>query len=135
MTSNTATLTVAATATPTGSMAMAHVYHTATLLPGGKVLVTGGGQYSNAIAGCEVYDVATGTWATTGSMGDARNNHTATLLPSGKVLVTGGGRTRRLSRPAPSSTIRRQGSGRRPAPCAMRAAITPRPCSRMARFW
>ncbi|HYH96540.1 Ig-like domain-containing protein [Hyalangium sp.] len=71
----------------TGALTTTRLYHTATLLPSGKVLVTGGyGGWSSA----EVYDPATGAWSPTGSMAMGRNHHRATLLPSGKVLVTGG---------------------------------------------
>jgi len=62
------------------------VNHTATLLPNGKVLVTGGQLQKTS----ELYDPTTGTWAFTGSMTALRQNHTATLLPDGRVLVTGG---------------------------------------------
>ena len=60
-------------------------YHTATLLPDGQVLVTGGGQ-----ASAEIYDPARGTWSPTTSMSTARSGHTATLLQDGRVLVSGG---------------------------------------------
>ncbi|KFA91674.1 Kelch repeat-containing protein, partial [Archangium violaceum] len=70
---------------PTGSMLSPRQYHTATLLPSGKVLVTGGGDNSG-----ELYDPVTGTWARTDAMSTSRGKHTATLLPSGKVLVAGG---------------------------------------------
>lgn len=76
----------------TGSLTTARLLHTATLLPNGKVLVTGGanGTFTNTFASSELYDSATGLWATTGSLGTGRFGHTATLLPNGKVLVTGG---------------------------------------------
>ncbi len=60
--------------------------HTATLLPSGKVLVTGGGS-----ATAEFYIPETNSWHMTGAMSMGRQGHTATLLPSGKVLVMGGG--------------------------------------------
>jgi hypothetical protein len=72
----------------TGSMAEARTYHTATLLPSGKVLVAGGGD-ANSTA--EVYDPATGSFSITGGMEIGRSGHTATLLPNGSVLVAGGG--------------------------------------------
>ena len=80
--------------TATGSLNIARAGHTATLLPNGKVLVTGGrglsqGVYSN-FTSAEVYDPASGTWSITGSLNTARSFHTATLLPNGKVLVAGG---------------------------------------------
>ncbi|PYQ03338.1 MAG: hypothetical protein DMF82_13455 [Acidobacteria bacterium] len=55
--------------------------HTATLLPNGKVLVTGGlgaGQ-SSTLSSAELYDPATGMWTLTGSMMTMRAHHTATL--------------------------------------------------------
>jgi hypothetical protein len=83
-----------ATWTATGSMMEARVDFTATLLPDGRVLVTGGDRGFDAIpralASAELYDPATGTWTATGSMLQGRYRHTATLLPDGKVLVAGG---------------------------------------------
>ncbi len=73
----------------TGPMAAARAQHTATLLPNGKVLVSGGYNGSPP-ASAELYDPATGVWTTTGSLATGRYAHTATLLPSGKVLVGGG---------------------------------------------
>jgi hypothetical protein len=81
---------------PTGPLTQARSNHTATLLPGGKVLVVGGfggvGGYSgnSYLDSAEVYDPATGTWSPTGPLTQARSLHTATLLPGGKVLVVGG---------------------------------------------
>jgi hypothetical protein len=73
-----------------GSMAATRVYHTATLLGDGKVLVAGGfgdGAQSSA----ELFDSLTDTWSPAGPMAAARFSATATLLPNGKVLVVGGG--------------------------------------------
>jgi len=72
----------------TGSMVNPREAFTATLLPNGKVLVTGGLDAPNNSA-CELYDPATGTWTSTGAMNYSRFNHNATLLANGKVLVTG----------------------------------------------
>jgi hypothetical protein len=75
--------------TETGSLATARSWHTATLLPNGKVLVAGG--WNGAIlSSCELYDPSTGVWTATGSLFTARFWHTATLLPSGNVLAVGG---------------------------------------------
>ena len=75
--------------TITGSMNFARVYHTATLLPNGQVLVAGGFS-PGSLASAELYNPATGTWTITGSMNTARYSHTAALLSNGQVLVAGG---------------------------------------------
>jgi hypothetical protein len=75
------------------NMSDARAFHTATLLPSGRVLVAGGfdgdpnfGYLSSA----EVYDPASNSWSSAANMSSGRSNHTATLLPDGQVLVTGG---------------------------------------------
>jgi len=76
----------------TGSMATGRYFHTATLLPSGKVLIAGGAWERAAGFGmtlCELYDPATGSWTAAASMATYRSEHTATLLPCGRVLVTG----------------------------------------------
>jgi hypothetical protein len=76
---------------PAGSMSTVRIWHTATLLPSGQVLVAGGSDNNaNALASAELYDPASGSWAPAASMSTARASHTATLLPSGQVLVAGG---------------------------------------------
>lgn len=76
----------------TGPMGTERFEHTATLLPNGKILITGGQGLgrSNTLASAELYEPATGLFASAGYMGSARSLHTATLLPSGKVLLAGG---------------------------------------------
>jgi hypothetical protein len=68
-----------------------HAYHTATLLPSGKVLIAGGmnGNFT-PLTITEVYDPSANTWTTVAPLNNAREYHTATLLPSGQVLVAGG---------------------------------------------
>ncbi|MEO8035872.1 MAG: kelch repeat-containing protein, partial [Acidobacteriota bacterium] len=73
----------------TGSMGIARNFHTATLLPNGKVLIAGGDN-GFATNSAELYDPATGIFTATGSMMTARVYHSATLLPNGNVLVAGG---------------------------------------------
>ena len=81
---------------PTGNLQDRRWFHTATLLPNGKVLVAGGAvdaeEYS-CIAGknsAELYDSAVGTFASTGAMTNRRYAQTSTLLQDGTVLITGG---------------------------------------------
>ncbi|WP_158622213.1 kelch repeat-containing protein [Corallococcus sp. CA047B] len=79
----------------TGGMAVAHKWHSASLLPDGTVLVTGGasgasGGWALGTAVAELYLPSTGTWQSAGTLQTARGNHTATLLPSGRVLIAGG---------------------------------------------
>lgn len=100
----------------TGSMTTPRALHTATLLPGGKVLVVAGAgpggaepRNANQLASAELYDPVSGTWAATGSLTGtttppatntprgARLGHSAVLLDRGacgsncgKVLIAGG---------------------------------------------
>jgi WD40 repeat protein len=83
--------------TMTGSMAVDRENHTATLLPDGRVLVTGGENgltgvplRTGVLASADVYDPATGKFSPTGSMAVARTTQSATLLTSGLVLIAGG---------------------------------------------
>jgi hypothetical protein len=80
-------------------MASARKQHNATLLPDGKVLVTGGSCGSgNDNAACpvqaaELWDPATERWTTLASNAVYRGYHsTALLLPDGRVLSAGGDR-------------------------------------------
>jgi N-acetylneuraminic acid mutarotase len=89
---------VSGTWSSTGRLSTSVIFHTATLLPSGKVLVAGGYEprFSSGISNptsldrSELYDPATGAWNLTGSLNTARHSHTATLLPNGIVLVAGG---------------------------------------------
>src|SRR4029077_4374560 len=82
---------------PTGNMLNARENHAATLLNDGRVLITGGAYalpadpWWSVLAESEVFDPATGVFATVGQMAFARTGHTSTLLQNGKVLITGGG--------------------------------------------
>jgi hypothetical protein len=75
---------------PTGSMAKARYWDTATLLPGGRVLIVGGVEQTLQLASAELYDPASGKFSMTGSMATDRSEHTATLLRDGNVLIAGG---------------------------------------------
>jgi hypothetical protein len=75
-------------------MPVAPLGQTATVLPDGRVLATGGKEYGGPEAvhfsNAELYDPVTGTWMAIDAMAVARDGHTATLLPDGRVLIAGG---------------------------------------------
>lgn len=67
-------------------------YHTATLMPSGNVLLTGGDSALYTImSDATLWNPVAGTTVWGASMSYARILHTATLMPGGKVLITGGG--------------------------------------------
>ncbi len=70
------------------NMSFARAYHTATLLPDGRVLVVGGNDFATT---AELYDPALNQWTAAGNLSSVRSGHTATLLSNGQVLVLGGG--------------------------------------------
>ena len=81
-----------------GSMANARRQMNATILPNGKVLVTGGtnnasNEAAGAILATEMWSPATGNFSTMASAQTPRLYHsTAILLPDGRVVSAGGGR-------------------------------------------
>jgi N-acetylneuraminic acid mutarotase len=77
---------------PGPAMSIARRYHTATRLPNGKVLITGGETADQVRTNTTaLYDPQTQSWSNAASMVSVRARHTATLLANGKVLVAGGG--------------------------------------------
>ena len=91
--SSTARLTLALVGggwTPKRGLSTPRADHTATLLPKGRLLVTGGVNSAGALASAEVYDPATDTWSPTAPLSTPRSRHVAAVLPDGRVLVVGG---------------------------------------------
>ena len=87
--------------TATGSLATPRKGHQATLLPGGKVLVTGGDAVPTvpyrvgSLASAEVYDPVTGVWQPVDDLpGGGRSGHRCVRTPKGAVVIGGVGRPR-----------------------------------------
>src|SRR2546423_15343491 len=80
---------------PTGSMTKVRDFHTATLLPSGKVLAAAGfgadDIHNRAQNSAEVYDSAAGGGRGNRRLSGASGGHTGSLLSGGMVLVAGGG--------------------------------------------
>ncbi len=104
-------------------MVHARIGHRMTLLPDGRVLVSGGttlqtGQWLPA----EIFDSATGAFTETATLRMFRVDHTATLLPDGRVLLAGG------TTQSPSAELFIPGSGAvgtPPSSCPTAAAFRP----------
>lgn len=71
-------------------MNAARRFHTSTLLPSGKVLVTGGWSSVSTYSNAQLYNPLSNQWESVPDMAAARNGHSADLLPDGRVLVAGG---------------------------------------------
>lgn len=77
--------------TPAAPMQTARSGHTATLLPNGEVLITGGmNGNSTYLDQTELYSPAQVTFKPAPRLSTRRVSHSATLLPDGKVLIAGG---------------------------------------------
>ncbi len=80
-----------------GTMVQGRTEHTATPLPGGKVLIVGGaadGVGSIAPTNTtEILDLAAGTFSAGPTISAPRHYHTATRLSDGRIVIAGGGVT------------------------------------------
>jgi hypothetical protein len=104
-------LTPSGEVSSTGNLTTAREFHTATLLPNGKVLITGGNVFASSLlpgyseftipisdyyavlpatSSAELYDPGVGKSMDAGNMSAIRTGHTATLLADGRVLIFGG---------------------------------------------
>jgi hypothetical protein len=76
-------------------MSMARNAHRATVLPSGKVLVSGGESQTGYLTSGEIFDPAAGVFVMPGILGTLHYpgpgaEHTALLLGTGQVLIAGG---------------------------------------------
>lgn len=70
-----------------GNMVAGRNYHTATLLPSGKVLLAGAENSCCAQSSTELFDPATDTFTALPNMNARRADHGTVVLRSGKVGV------------------------------------------------
>jgi N-acetylneuraminic acid mutarotase len=76
-----------------GTMSQVRAYHTATLLPDGRVVLVGGESQQGSVGWqrtIDIFDPKTQAWTAGTNMTASRVGHTADLLANGKVLVAGG---------------------------------------------
>lgn len=71
-------------------MSTFRIYHAATLLPDGRVLVAGGANNLGPQASAEIYDPAINQWIAVASMSVSRSRFQMASLADGTVLVAGG---------------------------------------------
>jgi uncharacterized repeat protein (TIGR01451 family) len=85
----------------TGPIIQGRAFHTATLMPDGRILLAGSYTFvtnivspplshSVSVASTEIYDPVTRTFSDSGEMTVPRTSHTATLLSDGTILIAGG---------------------------------------------
>lgn len=73
------------------SLRIPRAAHTATALPSGQLLVTGGmGSNGTSLSSVELIDVSTARVKAVSPMTGARAGHSATALPGGRVALVGG---------------------------------------------
>ncbi|WP_187436538.1 DUF4347 domain-containing protein, partial [Bradyrhizobium hipponense] len=83
--------------TQTGSLAPDRIWSNLTVLPDGRVMVSGGSQVDNQLTGVEyavaIWNPSTGLWTSTGANAAVPRlyHSTAILLPDATVLSLGGG--------------------------------------------
>lgn len=77
------------------SMLTPRAYHSAILLPNGKVLVAGGQNNGGALSGCEMYDITVNTWSPAASLATPRDQAKLITVPwaSDLIFIIGGGNT------------------------------------------
>ena len=77
--------------TATGPMTVPRYSHAAILIPGGRVLITGGLTRRDVVlSSCELYDPDAGTFTLVGDMAEPRCKQAAVGLSRGEVLILGG---------------------------------------------
>jgi hypothetical protein len=77
--------------TPGVALQVPRMWHTATRLADGRILLAGGSRaVPDFLADAELFDPTSGQTRQVASLHTPRHEHSATLLPDGRVLVVGG---------------------------------------------
>jgi len=79
--------------------------HAATLLPNGKVMITGGYDQNGLVPTAELYDPGSNSFSSCGTLAYARAYPAAAMLWNGKVLVVGGAGSGNGSNPSATAEI------------------------------
>ena len=82
------------------TMTTGRVFHAATLLSDGNVLISGG-AYSAAQSNTEIYNPSNNTFTPAANMPRTRENHSLTTLANGDVIVIGGDAANNLDTSSP----------------------------------
>jgi hypothetical protein len=80
------------TSTPVAPMNFARTFHSATLVPSGKVVVAGGFDGNGKpVKAIEIFDPVAGTWTLSAvQLTTGVGHHTATLMADGRIVFAGG---------------------------------------------
>ncbi|MDO8432700.1 MAG: kelch repeat-containing protein [Candidatus Binatus sp.] len=81
---------------PAGTMRESRILHNSTLLPDGRVLISGGRscigdcEGDKTLQNTEIYDPGNGSFVLAANMSTARASHRAIALPDGRIFIYGG---------------------------------------------
>ena len=81
--------------------------HSAVLVPGGKVILIGGGDpIGTGVLPVEAYDIENDQWSVISYLPEGRNLLTVTPLRDGSIMVVGGGTVKGYIAEFPDHTLK-----------------------------